>query len=120
MNLLPSSKQIAWLLVREPDRLMPDEVTVIERLQQDAEIARAYDLAQQFVHMFKQRLVKHLDAWLEQCETVNAGPVHNFALSFRQDYAAVRAAFETDWSNGQNGRSGQPPQMHQTPDVWPC
>lgn len=92
---------MTWLLVREPDRLMPDEVTVIERLQQDAEIARAYDLAQQFGHMFKQRLVKHLDAWLEQCETVNAGPVHNFALSFRQDYAAVRAALETDWSNGQ-------------------
>jgi transposase len=88
-NLLPSSKQIAWLLVREPDRLISEEVAVVEHLQQDAEIAHVYDLAQQFVQMFKQRLVEPLDPWLERCETVNAEPVRNFALSLRQDYAAV-------------------------------
>lgn len=50
-NLRPSSKQMAWLWVREPDRLTHEEVAVVEHLQQDAEIARVYDLAQQFVHM---------------------------------------------------------------------
>lgn len=92
---------MAWLLVREPDRLRTEEVAVIEHLQQDAEIAHVYDLAQQFVQMVKQRLVEQLDPWLEGCETVNAGSVQNFALSLRQDYAAVRAALETTWSNGQ-------------------
>lgn len=100
-NLLPSSKQIAWLLVREPDRLTTEEVAVVEHLQQDADITHVYDLAQQFVQMVKQRLVEQLDPWLERCEMVNAAPVHNFALSLRQDYAAVRAALETPWSNGQ-------------------
>lgn len=100
-NLLPSSKQMAWLLVREPDRLTTEEVVIIEHLQQDAEIAHVYALAQQFVHMVKQRLVEQLDPWLEQCAMVNAAPVHNFALSLRQDYAAIRAALETVWSNGQ-------------------
>lgn len=100
-NLLPSSKQIAWLLVREPDRLMPEENALIEHLQQDAEVAHVYDLAQQFVQMVKQRLVEQLDPWLERCEAVNAGPVRNFALSLRQDYGAVGAALETSWSNGQ-------------------
>jgi transposase len=100
-NLLPSSKQMAWLLVREPDRLTSEAVAVIEHLQQDAEIAHVYDLAQQFGQMVKHRLADQLDPWLEQCETVNAAPVHNFALSLRQDYAAVRAALETPWSNGQ-------------------
>lgn len=100
-TLLPSAKQIAWLLVREPDRLTTEEAAVIEHLQQDAEIVHVYDLAQQFVQMVKQRLVEQLDPWLERCETVNVAPVHNFALSLRQDYAAVRAALDTHWSNGQ-------------------
>jgi transposase len=100
-NLLPSSKQMAWLLVREPDRLTSEEVAVIEHLQQDADIAHVYALAQQFVQMVKQRLVEQLDPWLERCEMVNAAPVHNFALSLRQDYAAIRAALQTPWSNGQ-------------------
>lgn len=92
---------MAWLLVCEPDRLTSEEVAVVEHLQQDAEIARVYDLAQQFVKMVKQRLVERLDPWLEQCDMVNAAPVHNFALSLPQDYRAVRAALETPWSNGQ-------------------
>jgi transposase len=92
---------MAWLLVREPDRLTSEEVAVIEHLQQDAEIARVYDLAQRFVQMVKQRLVEQLHPWLERCEMVNAAPVHNFGLSLRQDYAAVRAALETPWSDGQ-------------------
>ncbi len=28
--------------------------------------------------------------------------LQNFAIRIEQDYAAVRAAFETEWSNGQN------------------
>jgi hypothetical protein len=51
---------------------MPEEVALIEHLQQDAEIAHVYDLAQQFVQMVKQPLVEQLDPWLERCETVNA------------------------------------------------
>jgi hypothetical protein len=48
---------MAWLLVREPDRLTSEEV-VVEHRQQEAEIAHVYDLAQQFVQMVKQRLVR--------------------------------------------------------------
>ena len=78
-----------------------EEVGVVKHLQQDAETAHVYDLAQQFVKMVKQRLVEHLDPWLEKCEMVNAAPVHNFGLSLRKDYRAVRAALETPRINGQ-------------------
>jgi transposase len=98
-SLLPSSKQIAWLLVREPDRLTSVEAVVVEHLQQDTEIVHVYDLTQHFVQMVKQRLVEHLDPWLGCCATVNAAPMRNFAVDLRQDYAAVRAALETIWSN---------------------
>jgi transposase len=89
------------LLVPGPDRFMPQEVALIEHLQQDTEVAHLYLLAQPFVQMVKQRLVEHLDPWLEQSEAVNAAPVHNFALSLRQDYGAVRAALQTAWSHRQ-------------------
>jgi len=51
--------------------------------------------------MVKQRLADQLDLWLDACETFSAMQVQNFASSLRQDYAAVRAALETIWSNGQ-------------------
>lgn len=100
-NLLPSAKQLAWLLVHEPDQLATEEMAVVEHIQQDAEVALVYDLARQFVHMVKQHLVEPLDSWLERCETLNTAPVRNFALSLRQDYGAVQAALATPWSNGQ-------------------
>jgi hypothetical protein len=79
-------------------RLPPSEVPQI------VGVDPLYDLTQQFVQVVKQRLVEQLDPWLEQCETVNAGQVQNFASSLRQDYAAGRAALETVWSNGQTER----------------
>ena len=101
-HLLPSSKQIAWLWVRDPARLTDEEAAVVEHLQQDAGVNCVYELAQQFVSMVKQRLVEQLDPWLATCETlINAVQVRNFALGLRLDYAAVRAALETPWSNGQ-------------------
>lgn len=42
-----------------------------------------------------------LDAWLAASAATSVIPLHNFALGIQQDYAAVRAALETSWSNGQ-------------------
>lgn len=101
-RLLPSSKQIAWLWVRDPAHLTHEEAAVVEHLQQDEGANRVYGLAQQFVSMVKQRLVEQLDPWLAACDTlIKAVQIRNFALGLRQDYAAVRAALETSWSNGQ-------------------
>jgi transposase len=100
-NGLPSSKQIAWLLVRDPDQLSTQESTILKHVQQDAELKRIYHLAQSFVMLVKQQLVDQFDTWLHACEAVNAVQVQNFALGLRQDYAAVRAALALPWSNGQ-------------------
>lgn len=60
-----------------------------------------YALAQRFVHMVKQRLVDHLDPWLTDSALTSVLPLRHFALGIQQDYAAVRAALATPWSNGQ-------------------
>lgn len=100
-DLLPSSKQLAWLLVRNPDQLRTEDVTLLAHICQDLQLSQLYPLAQQFVHMVKQHLADQLDLWLDACEAFSAAQVQNFASGLRQDYAAVRAALETTWSNGQ-------------------
>jgi transposase len=35
------------------------------------------------------------------CATLDIAQVQSFAIGIRQDYAAIRAALETAWSNGQ-------------------
>jgi transposase len=100
-DLLPSSKQLAWLLVRNPDQLRTEDVALLAHICQDPQLSQLYLLAQQFVKIVKQRLTDQLDEWLEACQTFPAVQIQNFAASIYQDYAAVRAALETAWSNGQ-------------------
>jgi transposase len=45
--------------------------------------------------------VDQLDSWLKACAAARIAQVQHFALGIRQDYAAVRAALELPWSNGQ-------------------
>lgn len=100
-DLLPSSKQLAWPLVRDPDLLTIDEHAVLQHVCQDKQVGQLHRLARQFVSMVKQRLADQLDPWLEACETFSALQIQNFAASLGQDYAAVRAALDMPWSNGQ-------------------
>jgi transposase len=97
-DLLPSSKQLAWLLVRDPDLLTTEEEAVLQHVCQDEQVGQLHRLARQFVSMVKQRLADQLDPWLEACETFSAVQIQNFASSLRQDYAAVRAALDMPWS----------------------
>ena len=98
---LPSAGEIAWMLVQVPDTQSERQRLLLQHLLQDRDVANAYALAQQFVQMVKQRLVAQLDAWLADSATTTVVPLRNFALGIQQDYAAVRAALETPWSNGQ-------------------
>lgn len=45
--------------------------------------------------------VSLLDDWLEDCSKSAIAGLEQFAASLLQDYAAVRAALELPWSNGQ-------------------
>jgi transposase len=98
---LPSYKQLAWLLMQEPETLEASETATLRRICQDVQLAQTYQLAQQFRTMVRQRESSALDAWLDACAVSDVADVVTFAAGLRQDYAAVRAALATQWSNGQ-------------------
>ena len=41
------------------------------------------------------------DEWLEDAGQSEFAKLRNFASGLRRDYQAVKAAFDSDWSNGQ-------------------
>ncbi len=98
---LPSYKQLVWLLIREPETLETSEADTLKRICQDSRIERTYQLAQQFRTMVRHHASSTLDAWISACATSNISDLATFATGIRQDYAAVRAALTTPWSNGQ-------------------
>jgi transposase len=98
---LPSYKQLAWLLIQESQMLEPSEIATLRRICQDTQIEQTYQLAQQFRTMIRQHESSTLDPWLDACATSNVSDLMTFAAGIRQDYAAVRAALTTQWSNGQ-------------------
>jgi transposase len=100
-SALPSARQLAWLLVSDPAQLSHDGTLILEHIRQLPMVAHVYVLAQQFVVMIKQRQTEQLDLWLTACSTHEVTQVRTFALGIQQDYAAIRGALETPWSNGQ-------------------
>jgi transposase len=98
---LPSYIQLAWLLIREPETLEISEANIVKRICQNSQVEPTYQLAQQFLTMVRQRASSTFDSWLNACATSNVSDLATFAANLRQDYAAVRAALATPWSNGQ-------------------
>jgi transposase len=59
----------------------------------------AYELSQAFVSMLAERRGADLDEWLVQAEHSGLAELKSFAQGIRRDYAAVRAAFTSQWSH---------------------
>jgi transposase len=61
----------------------------------------AYQLSQAFVLMLTEHRAQNLDDWLRQARQSGIRELKSFAYGIRRDYAAVRAAFTSEWSQGQ-------------------
>jgi transposase len=97
-----SPRQAMWLLVRSDDQLDQEQRNWRDRLlQHSQQAAHAYPLAQRFVQMVKLRQGEALDAWLSDALRSEVPQLIHFARGLQQDYAAVKAALELSWSNGQ-------------------
>ena len=51
--------------------------------------------------MIRERQADVLPAWLERAERSSVTEMKSFAIGIKQDYAAIAAALEHEWSNGQ-------------------
>lgn len=99
--LLPSAKELTRLLVQRPNTLTDYEVWLRERLCTISEIALVDTLVVGFQTMVRDRQPYMFDEWLAHCRKSQIAAFIRFADGLTKDYAAVRAALETVWSNGQ-------------------
>ena len=108
-----SPRQIMWLLLypeaslaqvekREGASRSQQQREMLEALQKLCpEIAAVTHHCQEFIGMICQRQSERLDMWLKQAMAQGAPELTQFAKGILQDYAAVKAALQFEWSNGQ-------------------
>lgn len=104
---LPSPKQLGWLLIRPPEAVPTAVRWPPHSLAQDGEAARVIALVQRFAALLRDgsgdvgTVSGGFEPWLEDARACGVRAVETFAQGLAQDGAAVRAAFESPWSNGQ-------------------
>jgi transposase len=97
-----SASRASWLCVSQPGKLDEKQRHQVEDIRKGhRDLDTAYELTQAFVSMLAERRGTDLDEWLDQAEHSGLAELKSFAQGIRRDYAAVRAAFSSPWSNGQ-------------------
>jgi transposase len=98
---LPSAREATWMLLR-PDELTDEEKPVAELLcRLSPEVRRAQDLALSFVELIKERDADGLRGWIIDAQRSEVAEFVTFANGLTADLQAVRAALESEWSQGQ-------------------
>ena len=108
---IPSPKHLAWLLVKAPEKLSPEEAEAVLRIDQDVEAARLIGLIRRFAEIIREgsarsaaardAAVAGFEAWLGEATSCGIRALETFASGLAQDRAAVRAALASPWSNAQ-------------------
>lgn len=97
-----SARQAAWLLVRQAEKLEEEEQRIVERLcQQAPRVEVAYQLAQEFIKMVRERQAEAFDGWLQRASASGIAELQSFVVGLERDKAAVVAALSLPYSNGQ-------------------
>ncbi len=98
---LPSARAASWMLLR-PDDLTAEEKPVAELLRRlSPEVARSQELALSFVEVIKERRADELRGWIIEARRSEIPEFVSFANGLTDDFQAVRAALEYEWSQGQ-------------------
>jgi transposase len=96
-----TARQLSYLLVRRPAKRTPDEQAHVAQIQQhDPTIAQIAALTEAFAQMVRSRTPPALRPWLETVLASEFSDLKRFATGLQAD-AAVQAAFEFPYSNGQ-------------------
>lgn len=97
-----SSRRVTSLLLKDVNDQMPEERTFVMTLKDSCpELKTAFDFAQAFTTMVRDRKEDSWEDWLAQ--VIAPGGVkemRTFAEGLKRDEAAVRAALRLKWSNG--------------------
>ena len=92
-------RRATWLVLRRETKRTDAETQQLTALRaQQAEVAEAIDLAQDFATLVRQRQPTQLDPWLTRATTSAVDAVRRFATGLAEDYAAVKAGVTLPWS----------------------
>ncbi len=98
----PSTRQLAWFLLRDPEGLnQAEQATVTELQDRSTAIAAAYPLIQEFLRIVRDRDAAAYPAWRSSVVEQHIAEIESFANGLDRDHAAVVAALTMEWSNGQ-------------------
>jgi transposase len=97
-----SAKQAVWLLIRQPEGLDEQQRQALVGLcQVNPEIEKAYQLAQSFCSMLRQRQgEKRLEGWLQEAKKSALPELQQFAAGIQRDKAAVQNGLSLPYSTG--------------------
>jgi transposase len=94
-------RRATWLVLRRETQRTAAETQQLTALRaQQAEVAEAIDLAQDFATLVRQRQPTQLDPWLKRATTSAVDAVRRFATGLYEDYQAVKAGVTLPWSTG--------------------
>ncbi|MDP9372946.1 MAG: ISL3 family transposase, partial [Chloroflexota bacterium] len=97
-----SPRQVTWLFLRPEADLDPGERHFLGALHERcADTATAYQLAQHFLRLLRERQRDGLEPWLAEAEGSGVPELRRFAAGLRRDQPAVEAGLAEAWSNGQ-------------------
>ncbi len=100
-SFLPTTKQLAWLFMKEATDLSEQELCILEYLFQHELIKTMYNRVNDFKNMLSQKKADAFDDWLDEGQSSNITILQTFIHGLRVDYDAVKAAITSIWSNGQ-------------------
>jgi transposase len=98
--VIPSPRELAWLLITYTDDLETDEQRFLKVLLQDDKLANLRQLALECMRIVRDGLWEQWTYWLERCCASAAKELKNFAIGLKKDGAAVFEAIKQPWSNG--------------------
>ncbi len=97
-----SATRASWLFVCQAGKLDEKQKQHIGHIRAGhPDLEKAYQLSQEFVMMLAEHRQADLASWLIQAEQSGLPEFKKMAKGIRQDYAAVNAAFSSEWSQGQ-------------------
>lgn len=97
-----SATRASWLFVSQSGKLDEKQKQHVAQIRAGhPDLEKAYQLGQDFVMMLAKRCGADLDAWLTQAAHSGLPEFKKMANGIRLDYAAVKAAFSSEWSQGQ-------------------
>jgi len=94
-------RRATWLVLRRETQRTEAEAQQLAQVRaQQAEVAEAIDLAQDFATLVRQRQPEALDPWLQRATASTLEALQRFAKGLYEDYEAVKAGVTLPWSTG--------------------